>query len=91
MPTQLRNEKTYPFQSFEGREPTAEELRAELEEVYKYLSTQAEELAVDLTAALDRHDEVLCLGGEPVFLNGDIVMLVGIPNNNESIWPQQLN
>lgn len=82
----LKNKKTYPFQSFQGKTPTGEELRVELEEVYKYLKNEASQVIEELRLLADRHDEVLCMNGEIVFIDGDAVMVIGIPNNNNDIW-----
>jgi frataxin-like iron-binding protein CyaY len=87
----LKNEKTFPFRSYEGKEPTNEQLREEAEELYKYLVGQLDEVLESIRIAGDVHDEVLTLDGEPVLLNNDIVMVVGIPNNNSEVWQQQLN
>lgn len=87
MPTLQKNEKTFPFRSFQGEEPTSEDVRAELEEVYLYLRDNFDDLFAQLTTAIDVHDEVLTFNNDFVLLGGDIIMVIGIPNNNESIWP----
>lgn len=46
----LKSEKMFPFRSFAGREPTASELRDEMERMYLYL-VKAVDKAIDKSAS----------------------------------------
>lgn len=78
--TLLRSNRTFPFRGFQGKEPTVEELRQELEEVYKFVHDLIRELDEVVEQNLDTHYEPLCANGEIVFANGDVVMVV-VPNS----------
>jgi hypothetical protein len=48
----LKSKKTFPFRQFAGREPTIEELRQELEEMYTYLVNQVDETIEEVRAEI---------------------------------------
>lgn len=70
----------FPFRSFKGEEPTTEELRVELEKVYDFLEKKGADFAATVEPLFAVHDEVLTANGEIVFADGDVVMVIGVPN-----------
>lgn len=42
--SRLKSKKSFPFRSYGGREPTIAELRAEIEELYRFIIEQVDEV-----------------------------------------------
>lgn len=54
--TRLKSKKTFPFKSYQGREPTVEELREEMEVMYQYLVEQLDETIEEVRSQIPTNE-----------------------------------